>query len=524
MKRTYICLFFTLISVHICHSCPNISNYNVTFNATNFEYMLHWSKPDLAPDVSFNVQYTRYGGKKWLLLHNCQNITRVYCNLTNAIVDDVEDFMKNQYFGRVKILSTNCTYDWVISKRLNPRDDTYLVLPKLNYIQHVNSITILVPTLSTPIRGKDKQPVTVEDLYKDDDFEYHLKFYNPKQEIWQKTQTGRIFEVSGLSPDTEYRGSIYISIGKERKSAIQFFVIRTLPDYSLITLIASLTAVFIITLVAGLLFLSCKYIKQQEKTPNSLVFKKSPTLPLMTLPKDQLISSCTAECYPATSMQNYDQNHQKTSRKTWQGITRNSQLYASQSNDGITWSQDSAVDTKGSCYPQNISSSLYSVHYGKLFVRANHNMTYFKNTIPNPSSKDVYASEGDFQIKTNQPFVDWVGDVSTAFIDIPFKFSLFSSSLGPESNTVFNSIPSMGLISSVTVKYDSDFTTPMKQTETHASDSHIDGFTSNQMEEHNLQCSLLEHGDSSYILQRPEENVTKDTLDSIVQYKSQCIL
>lgn len=124
MKRTYEYLVFNLISVHICHSCLNFTNYNVTFNATNFEYLLHWNKHDLAPEVSFSVQYKRYGQTEWLLLHDCQNITRVYCNLTNAIVGDEEDFMENQYFGRVRALSTNCTSDWVLSKRLNPRDDS----------------------------------------------------------------------------------------------------------------------------------------------------------------------------------------------------------------------------------------------------------------------------------------------------------------------------------------------------------------------------------------------------------------
>ncbi|KAM4047778.1 interleukin-22 receptor subunit alpha-1 isoform 1-T1 [Anomaloglossus baeobatrachus] len=368
MKIIYLFLVISFISVHSCESCLNFNNYNVTFNATNFEYMLHWNKHDLAPDVSFNVQYKRYGQTEWSLLHDCQNITEVNCNLTNAITSDVEHFMENQYFGRVMAFSANCTSDWVISKRLSPRDDTYLILPKLNYIQHVNSITILVSTPSVPIMGKDERPVTVEELYKNDHFKYHLNFFNPeKQDKWQKIQTDRIFEVSGLSSDREYNGTVHVSIGNDRKSEIQYFVVRTLPDYSLITLIAILIAVFVTVLGAGFLFFSCKYIKQQVRTPHSLAFKKCTTLPLMTLPKEKMISSCTVGFCPAIFMQNYEQKHQKTLRETWQEKSGNSQLqmYASQSHGASTPGQDSAGDTPKSYRPwKTILSPVSSVHYG----------------------------------------------------------------------------------------------------------------------------------------------------------------
>ncbi|PIO29945.1 hypothetical protein AB205_0199620 [Aquarana catesbeiana] len=86
--------------------------------------------------------------------------------------------MEHQYFGRVRAITSNCSSDWVMSKRLNPRDDTFLILPKLNYIEHVSSVTILVPTLSLALRSKDNKQVTVEELYKDQRFEYHLILFN----------------------------------------------------------------------------------------------------------------------------------------------------------------------------------------------------------------------------------------------------------------------------------------------------------------------------------------------------------
>ncbi|KAM4047779.1 interleukin-22 receptor subunit alpha-1 isoform 2-T2 [Anomaloglossus baeobatrachus] len=529
MKIIYLFLVISFISVHSCESCLNFNNYNVTFNATNFEYMLHWNKHDLAPDVSFNVQYKRYGQTEWSLLHDCQNITEVNCNLTNAITSDVEHFMENQYFGRVMAFSANCTSDWVISKRLSPRDDTYLILPKLNYIQHVNSITILVSTPSVPIMGKDERPVTVEELYKNDHFKYHLNFFNPeKQDKWQKIQTDRIFEVSGLSSDREYNGTVHVSIGNDRKSEIQYFVVRTLPDYSLITLIAILIAVFVTVLGAGFLFFSCKYIKQQVRTPHSLAFKKCTTLPLMTLPKEKMISSCTVGFCPAIFMQNYEQKHQKTLRETWQEKSGNSQLqmYASQSHGASTPGQDSAGDTPKSYRPwKTILSPVSSVHYGEVLDKTRNHVAYLQNTTSYLCSK---VSEGDVKMNTHQAFVDDDSDVSSAFIDDPFKFNLFSSLLSGMSNSVLNSFTPLELISSVTVRDDRDSTAQMEQIEEHGPmlepDLHFDGFTCNQLEEQNSQRGLLGHGGSSYILQRPVEKSTTDTLDKANVYKKQCTM
>ncbi|XP_040280433.1 uncharacterized protein LOC120995352 [Bufo bufo] len=440
--------------------------------------------------------------------------------------------MANQYFGRVKAVSTNCTSDWFISKRLNPRDDTYLILPKLNYIQHVNSITLFVPTPPVPIRGRDKQPVTVEDLYKNDNFEYNLNFFNSeKKDIWQKTQTDRTFEVSGLSPDMEYNGNVYILVGNERKSDIQYFVVRTLPDYSFVTLIASLVAVFVIVLGTGLLLFSCKYIKQQVQTPNSLVFTKSTTLPLLVLPKDKVISSLTVGFFPAIFMQNFYQIHQETSRN--KEIPGNSQLhmYASQSHGAITPGQDSAVDTQESYSPQNNDSSLVSsVHYGKVFDRTSSNVAYLQNTTQDPCSNIYYDDpEEDFQINTLQPSVVFDGDMSTACIDNGFQFDLFSNLLSKESNTVLKNITSMGLLSSVTVRDDRDFTAQIDQTEEHppvllSDDLNFDGFLSNQMEEQNLQQSFFGQGGNLYMLPYPVENSAPDTLDRTSPYKKQCIL
>ncbi|XP_069827384.1 interleukin-22 receptor subunit alpha-1 isoform X2 [Dendropsophus ebraccatus] len=427
--------------------------------------------------------------------------------------------MDNQYFGRVRALSANCTSDWVISKRLNPRADTYLILPKLNYTSRVSSITILVPTPYIPILGKDKRPVTVEELYKNDTFEYHLNFFNPeKQDTWQKTQKDGLFEVTGLSPDVEYDGNVYITIDNERRSNAHFFVVRTLPDYSLVILITSLVAVFVIALSAGLLLLSCKYVKQTVQTPISLVFQKSPTLPLLTLPKDKVIDSFTVGFRPAIFMQHYEQKHLEKSRNIWQEIPGNTQLqtYASQSHDASTPEQEY-------CPQKNASTSLSSVQYGKVFDMTPSNVTYVPTTTPNACSQVSYDVQGEFQKSTCQPFVDYDKDASNAFLDDPFKSNLFSFLLGEESNIVLNSLSPMGLISSVTVRDYGCFPAQMEQTEEHSPEIHL-GFTSDQITEHNLQHSYLENGGISYILQSPVENPMTDTLERTTAYKQQCIL
>ncbi|KAG8548519.1 hypothetical protein GDO81_025134 [Engystomops pustulosus] len=522
MKGTYLFLAFNLISVHSCQSCLTFTNYNVTFTATNFQYMLHWDNDNLPPNVSFNVQYKQYGQTEWLVLHGCQNISKGYCNLTNAITGDEEDFMENQYFGRVQALSPNCISDWVISKRLNPRDDTYLDLPTLNYIPHVNSITIFIPSLSVPVRGRDKKHMTVENLYRDVHFEYHLNFFNPeKQDIWQKSQRDRTFQVYGLSPNTEYNGSIYVSISNERKSDIQFFAVKTLPDYSLVTLSASLVAFLITGLGVGIFFLSYRYLRHRVNIPNSLVIKKSTPQSLMAMPKDNIISSCTVGFCPSTFIQNYEQKHQDISRKVWEDISGNSQLqiYASQLHGAITEGQDSAADTQESSHcRQNITNSLVSsVPYAEVLQR-----TYIQITPPDPCIKLSSDSEGEFQINTHQPLVDYDGDLSNAVIDNPFKFDLFSSLLCEESSVDLSSIAPMGLISSVTVRDNDDIIGQSEHTEEQSpvllTELYFHGFTSNPVEE------PMVHVTSSYILQNPVESSTTETLDTRNVYKKQCIL
>ncbi|XP_075054197.1 interleukin-22 receptor subunit alpha-1 [Mixophyes fleayi] len=524
MKSTFYYLLFSLLSVHICHGCLNFKYHNVTFNATNFEYMLQWNKRNLAPDVSFNVQYKRYGQTEWLLLHECQNITRNYCNLTNAIFNDVEDsndvdnFMKNQYYGRVSALSSNCSSDWVTSKRLNPRDDTHLILPKLNYVQHVSSITIVIPTLHVPMRSKEGQPMTVEELYRDDLFEYYVSFLNSENnEIWQKAQKEKRFEVSGLNANTEYNGSVYILIGNERKSAIQSFVVKTLPDHSVVILVASLISICAMALCGALLYMSCKYIKQEAEKPSSLDFRKMTSFPLFTSPKDKVISSCTVGVSPAMYVQLNDLR-----QKICEERTKSSEVvtYARQFQDSTTSTQQDSTTLRTQsmyCLQKNNSTTDSSDQYVRVFKdQTNNNGKYLHNPVPNPCNTISYGTQVAFHADVDHSFLDHDSGTCKGSENKICKFNFSLPLLSQEKNTFLDIIPSLPLMSSVIVSDGFGMLGQMGKEDELAPvlNIHLDGFTNNQREENDFEHSLLGHGGSPYILQCPMENVQADILDN----------
>ncbi|XP_068125103.1 interleukin-22 receptor subunit alpha-1 [Hyperolius riggenbachi] len=369
MRRTQYYLLLIYLSMNICHCCLNFTHQDVTFNATNFEYVLQWNNANLPSDVTFSVQYKRYGDTKWILFPECENITDVYCDLTNAITGDIQHFMENEYIGRVRASTSNCSTDWIMSKRLHPRDDTFLILPKLNFTEHVNSITIIVPTPPTPMRIKDGQLMTVEDLYSTTRFEYFLNFFNPeKHSTWQKTQKHGNFKVSGLRPNTEYNGSVYIRIANERKSDIRNFVVKTLPDHSLVTLVCSLIAIFAVVLSTGILYAFCKYVKQHAKMPNSLDFREGQRIQILT-PQKEKYSACTTGFSQMLFLQLYDpliNSHQSLSGNV------DPVSYASQGHPFASGTE-SSLHTQTSYAQQNNDMTFQTDVYGGLFEDSNYN-------------------------------------------------------------------------------------------------------------------------------------------------------
>ncbi|NWU65725.1 I22R1 protein, partial [Pterocles burchelli] len=71
---------------------------HATFSSTNFDNILTWeTEADIPPGTVFDVQYKQYGEKVWLNKHECQSITRPFCNLTR----ETENFTEH-YYARVR--------------------------------------------------------------------------------------------------------------------------------------------------------------------------------------------------------------------------------------------------------------------------------------------------------------------------------------------------------------------------------------------------------------------------------------
>ncbi|KAM5181517.1 interleukin-22 receptor subunit alpha-1 [Mantella aurantiaca] len=504
MKRTLYHLFFSSLLVNLCHGCLNFTHHNVTFDATNFEYVLQWNKVHLPSDVLFSVQYKRYGQNGWSIFPECQNITEVYCNLTNAITGDIEDFMEHQYFGRVEALSRNCYSDWIMSKRLNTRDDTYLILPKPNYIEHVNSITILVATPFLALRSKDNKPMTVEELYKDYNFEYHLSFFDAEQrELLQEPQKHNKFDVSGLSPNTEYSGSVCIMIGDKQKSNAQNFVVKTLPDHSLVTLIVSLISNLAAVLGIATLYLSCKYVRHQAKTPSSLDFKKVTRIPPMTARKEKC-SSCTLGFSSSTfPMRNYsDLTQCKDQSENVLPIAYASHFQPSTSNQTSISNLGSPLPSHANLnLPQNNKRTDSSVQYVGLYEDSS--MEYQSNHIPKHLNEASYNSQSEFQTIVHQPLDN---GTLNELVNNGDTFSLSLSLFSQKPNNYPDL--SLGLMSSVVVHDSCELMGQGGNTETplSLSDVFFPGLPNDPVENNVLENSLSEHGSNHFRLQLPVED------------------
>ncbi|OCT57655.1 uncharacterized protein LOC108704661 [Xenopus laevis] len=299
MKTGIYFMFFCCIYQNFSYGCEQFSRQHVTFESVNFEFILQWSREDLREDVVFSVEYKRYGDKEWSIKNECQNISRPFCNLTSEIAGDVE-LLEHEYYGRVRASSKNCFSDWVMSERLYPREYTHIGQPEVLYVKDANSITIFVNTPYIPVKNKDGEPQTMQDLYMF--FEYHLSLsILEKHDMWQKTQTDNKFKVTGLKPNTKYNGSVYIFIENTRKSDILNFVVQTLPDHSLFTLIVCGFAVLVFFLITLLLYLSYGYVNLKgTQIPKSLELSNKQAIHPTKPPKDYHLCSLS-----------YDEPHPK---------------------------------------------------------------------------------------------------------------------------------------------------------------------------------------------------------------------
>ncbi|XP_065506571.1 interleukin-22 receptor subunit alpha-1 [Caloenas nicobarica] len=256
------------------------------FSSTNFENILTWeTEADIPPGAVFDVQYKQYGEKSWLNKQECQSITQRFCNLTR----ETENFTEH-YYARVRARGDGCSSSWVRSERFEPRKETVIGAPAVEYIPYVRSIKILIQPPYTPLRGEDDHQLTVEDICsKFGAVDYHLTIFNRRtQQKWTKNEHNKEFEVSNLDPDTEYNGTVYINL-LQRSSKAQVFWVKTLADKTWL-----LYCFVALAFCAGLVFAAIsygiyKYVKQHSAQPMSLDFRGISSFQPLTLTVEHII-------------------------------------------------------------------------------------------------------------------------------------------------------------------------------------------------------------------------------------------
>ncbi|XP_062484729.1 interleukin-22 receptor subunit alpha-1 [Pezoporus occidentalis] len=257
------------------------------FSSTNFENILIWeTEADIPPGTTFDVQYKQYGEKSWLNKPECQSITQPFCNLTR----ETENFTEH-YYARVRATAqSHCSSNWVRSERFEPRKETVIGAPAVEYIPYVHSIKFLIQPPYTPLRDEDEQQLTVEDVCsKFGAVEYHLTIFNQRtHQKWTKNEHNKEFEVSNLDPDTDYNGTVYLSL-LQRSSKSQVFWVKTLADHTWL-----LYCSVALALCTGLVFAAVslgiyKYVKQQSAQPMSLDFRGISSFQPLTLTVEHII-------------------------------------------------------------------------------------------------------------------------------------------------------------------------------------------------------------------------------------------
>ncbi|XP_074904823.1 interleukin-22 receptor subunit alpha-1 [Buteo buteo] len=260
---------------------------HVAFSSTNFENILTWeTEADIPPGTLFDVEYKQYGEEFWLNKSECRSITQPFCNLTR----ETENFSE-LYYGRVRATGQNyCSSDWVLSERFEPRKETIIGAPEVEYIPYVRSIKFLIRPPYTPLRGEDDRELTVEDIYsKFGAVDYHLTIFNQRtHQKWTMSEHNKEFEVSNLDPDTDYNGTVYISL-LQRSSKSQVFWVKTLADSTWL-----LYCFVALAFCAGLVFATIsyviyKYVTQRSAQPMSLDIRGISSFQPLTLTVEHII-------------------------------------------------------------------------------------------------------------------------------------------------------------------------------------------------------------------------------------------
>nr|XP_060640250.1 interleukin-22 receptor subunit alpha-1 [Anolis sagrei ordinatus] len=244
------------------------------FQSINFENIFVWkSGEETPPGTLYDVQYKKYGDP-WQEKSECQNITRLFCDLTHEMKNSTEHF-----HAQVRAhIPDCCTSEWALSPRFQPERDTNIGRPEVKCIPSVQSIQFFIQSPMSPLRNGANQTLTVVDIFTQigTKVEYEITIFSPKtQQKWVKTVSSNKPELTDLEADTEYNGEIKIKIKTSEKTSKPYhFRVRTLPDRTWMPYLF-VVILFMIALSFGTVYyLVYKYIKQYTlEQPTALDFK-----------------------------------------------------------------------------------------------------------------------------------------------------------------------------------------------------------------------------------------------------------
>ncbi|KAL6033952.1 hypothetical protein STEG23_025289 [Scotinomys teguina] len=264
MKTLLTILAVGTLAAHTTEDVSSLLRY-VKFQSSNFENILTWdSGPASTPDTVYSVEYKRYGEREWLAKAGCQRIAQKSCNLTMETGNFTEF-----YYAKVTAVSSGGREVSKRTDRFSSLQYTTIKPPDVTCIPKVRSIQMLIHPTLTPVLSEDGHQLTLEEIFQDLFYRLELRVNHTYQMHLEGKQ--REYEFLGLTPDTQFRGSITILAPMWSKESTPYMCqVKTLPDrtwaYSF-----SGAVLFSMGFLVGLLcYLGYKYITKPPVPPNSL--------------------------------------------------------------------------------------------------------------------------------------------------------------------------------------------------------------------------------------------------------------
>ncbi|KAM6173071.1 interleukin-22 receptor subunit alpha-1 [Erethizon dorsatum] len=264
MKTLLTILAVGCLAAHIMEDSSELLQY-VKFQSSNFENILTWdSRPESIPGTVYSVDYKTYGEPQWLAKADCQQITRKSCNLTVETGNLTE-----LYYARVTAVSSGGWSATKMTERFNSLQHTTIKPPDVTCVPKVRSIQMIIHPTLTPVHTGDGHQLTLEEIFHDLFYRLELHVNHTYQMHLGGKQ--REYEFSGLTPDTEFLGSIVILVPTWSKESAPYVCrVKTLPDRTWTYAFSSAILFFAGFLVTVLCYLSYKYITKPPVPPNSL--------------------------------------------------------------------------------------------------------------------------------------------------------------------------------------------------------------------------------------------------------------